>query len=187
MTERNIDDVTGKMIEGGRSFKLQGQGGMYMDPGICETQDVDALLAILRDKLTGKRASPPLEIIIQSWEHSPLNTSYRQYAPVQDEEEPAPAPAPAPDDAPFGPIRTTPYPFPIPLPDSIRPFAYLNRDRVLWPVPKPTPKFYPGADTAPSRAQKERAEKLRGKYVASLAAMCGCNDPTAHEGSVFKP
>lgn len=179
MSQCYIDDVTGEIIERGRSFRLQGPDGGYRDGGVIDVQDPDQLLAIVRDQITSERSSPPFEVKVQTWQHSPLPTAYRKYAP-----EPEPEPEQIPeDDAPFNEIRSfkvPPFPslggYTLPLPPEMRVPSYFSR-----------PSQYEFLTNPPKRSQEEidaaddRLRKRRRQYAEALAAFCGCKDVTEHE------
>lgn len=181
MTQRYIDDVTGEIISTGRAFRIQPQGGGYSGSiDTIDVQDVDQVLAIVRDKLAGKNQSPPVEIVVQSWTHTPLDTQYRKYAPP----EPEPDLEPEPDDGPFNEVRSfkvPPFPslggYTVPLPPEMR-------------VPSYAPKFskygflnFNNRERSQEEidAADDRLRKRRRQYAEALAVFCGCKDVTEHE------
>lgn len=176
MTQRYIDDVTGEIIEEGRSYRLQGPGGSYRDGGTIDVKDPEQLLAIVRDQITDKRSSAPFEVLVQTWEHLPLPTAYRKYAP---ELEPTPAPEPEPEPEPK-PART---PFP---------YAYVDRPYIPLFTRPSVPSVPSSAGlvalangrVVPERERDElvaRIDKARTKFARAGAALCGCGDVDAHE------
>jgi hypothetical protein len=181
MTQRYIDDVTGEIIATGRAFRIQPQGGSFSGVDTIDVQDVDQVLAIVRDKLTGKNQSPPVEIVVQSWTHMPLDTQYRKYAPPEPEPEEIPE-----DDAPFNEVRSFKVPsfpslggFTMALPPEMRVPSYASQN-----------SQYEFLTIPPKRSQEEidaaddRLRKWRHKYAKALAEFCGCKDVAAHEGNL---
>lgn len=69
MTKRPVDDATGEIITQGRSFEI----GLYYGDDIpqqsMDFENIDDLLRVIRIALTKTRASPPLQIVVRSWEH----------------------------------------------------------------------------------------------------------------------
>lgn len=182
MTQRYIDDVTGEIISTGRAFRIQPQGGSFSGGDTIDVQDVDQALAIVRDKLSAKNQSPPVEIIVQSWTHVPLNTDYRKYAPPA----PEPDPEPEPDDGPFNEVRSfkvPPFPslggYTLPLPPEMRVPSYFSRPSQYEFLTNPSKRSQEEIDAADDRLRKRRRQ-----YAEALAVFCGCKDVATHEGNL---
>jgi len=67
MSQGFIDDITGRVIKEGRSYRLEtyyGSGDMVKD-----VVEFDDLIELLREVLTGEEPAMPLQITVQTWTH----------------------------------------------------------------------------------------------------------------------
>lgn len=158
MTQQYTDDVTGKVI-GGDTERWWRVGGLEMI-GPQDITDLDTLVQVIRDHLTGKSPAP-IDVYTISRVPGDNPPPLARYAP-----KPEPAEAAKPttfsDDSPFNVLRSFRIP---PAARSSYPF-----------------RFYAEPAPAEQRAELEaRVLKARAKHVRALAALCGCNDIDAHE------
>lgn len=160
MTQEYTDDVTGKLITGERWWRVN---GLNLGDGMLPAQDfadVDTLLEVLRDHLTGEGSPLPIDVYTMARVGGVKPPAFARYAdPVTD------APETLTTDAPFGPLRS----FKIPTFGA-------SKYRFIPAVPPAAPAPDPQYD-----ALKARADKARAKYVRAVAALCGCNDIDQHE------
>lgn len=72
MSQRFVDDATGEIIRDGRSWSIGIYHGEDRPYEARDYTNIDDVMEIIREALTGERPRPPLQIVVQTITHMEL-------------------------------------------------------------------------------------------------------------------